>query len=311
MTSTAIRCVLCLLLGVGTVAFIAHPDPIRGSVSLLSFVALFLPSLHSTRDWVRLGDTCYTQKDYAGAIRAYNRALRREPEATTFYNRGIAYAALNESHQAWEDMNRTLQLAPNFARAYAERGILTLFQGNPEGAIADCDRALQLDPSYVRAYFGRGTARSLQGNWFGAIADFAEQIRLHPTAEAYYNLGVLLYLTKNDSQALSSLTAALEINTRFVSAYYYRGHAYYQSGNLTSAMKDYQQAVQIEVEATPLQEEDEHGFYGRAVARLRLGNPAGAIADCDRALEICQKHQNQALQQEVVALQEKIQAERV
>ena len=84
---------------------------------------------------------------------------------------------------ALADYNRAIQLNPNYALAYYNRG--TLKYGNlndPQGALADYDRAIQLNPNYADVYYNRGILKYRKlGDRAGGIADIQASAKLYQT----------------------------------------------------------------------------------------------------------------------------------
>ncbi|NJO43284.1 MAG: tetratricopeptide repeat protein [Cyanobacteria bacterium RU_5_0] len=66
---------------------------------------------------------------------------------------------------------RAIELDPESARAYNNRGNVRRELGDNEGAIADYTRAIELDPNLASAYANRGLARHALGDSEGAIED--------------------------------------------------------------------------------------------------------------------------------------------
>ena len=63
--------------------------------------------------------------------------------------------------------------------------------GELEGAIADLDQAIQLNPELADAYLNRGFVKQMKGDFEGAIADSNQAIGINPKfAEAYGNRGL-------------------------------------------------------------------------------------------------------------------------
>ncbi|MBT9438251.1 MAG: tetratricopeptide repeat protein, partial [Desulfobacterales bacterium] len=77
-----------------------------------------------------------------------------------YYNRGVAYAFLNQYERAIEDYNKAIALDPNNAEAYNNRGVAYAFLNQYERAIADYNKAIALDPNFAMAYDNREIARS-------------------------------------------------------------------------------------------------------------------------------------------------------
>ncbi|GHU52814.1 hypothetical protein FACS1894200_13340 [Spirochaetia bacterium] len=68
--------------------------------------------------------------------------------AFAYNNRGIAYKNKGEYDRAIADYTQAITLDPNYAVAYAGRGIIyDDYKGDYQRAIADYTQALKLDPN--------------------------------------------------------------------------------------------------------------------------------------------------------------------
>ena len=86
--------------------------------------------------------------------------------------------------------DRVLELAPEDASAWSNRGNVLLALGDAEAAIAAQDRAMQLDPTNADPHLNRGTAEESLGRWDAAAADYHWVLERDPAdASALYNLG--------------------------------------------------------------------------------------------------------------------------
>ena len=94
---------------------------------------------------------------------------------------------VEELELAIQDYDMAIQLDPNDAMAYANRGIAYDELGEDQLAIHDFDKAIQLNPNYTKAYFERGSAYNKQGEWELAIQDFGDVIRLAPNDVRAYS----------------------------------------------------------------------------------------------------------------------------
>ena len=91
--------------------------------------------------------------------------------------------------------NQVLEVAPDDAAAWSNRGNVQLALGDPRAAIADQTKAMQLDGESPDPHLNRGTAEEALGQWAAAEADYrwildrAPQDAGEPRASALYNLG--------------------------------------------------------------------------------------------------------------------------
>ena len=75
------------------------------------------------------------------------------------------------------DYDRAIQLNPNNANAYVNRGVAKYALGRKKEALADYNRAIKLDSNHTFAYFGRGVAKCALGRNQEAIADYDRAIQ--------------------------------------------------------------------------------------------------------------------------------------
>ena len=102
----------------------------------------------------------------------------RADEAQRWVEEGDRKFNLRRYTEAVEDFDRALQLDPNSAFAYANRGISKGYLGRFAEAIDDFDMALQLDPNDALVYSDRGLANARLGRYAEAIEDFDRALAL-------------------------------------------------------------------------------------------------------------------------------------
>ena len=105
---------------------------------------------------------------------------------TIFYNIwGNVKYRLFFRKSAIADYDRAIEINPDYAKAYTNRGKAKYKLGDYHGAIADYDRTIELKPDYAKAYYNRGEAKHKLGDERGAKADRARAqcIELDPMLE--------------------------------------------------------------------------------------------------------------------------------
>ena len=106
-----------------------------------------------------------------------------------------------------------------------------------------------------------------------------------------------------DRAAVIDFARAIELDSNFVAAYYWRGNIYYQLGDESRGEQDYDMAQSIDCDDEIFDDkkfaEDEHGFYARGIARARLGNRVGAMVDFQQAADLCSTYKNTAIAERI------------
>ena len=93
---------------------------------------------------------------------------------------------LSQPDKALADYNQAIHLAPNFQRAYFNRGAHFGDRHNYERAIADFTRAIQLMPNDFSTYGQRAYTYARQGDHARALADANVAIKLKPDTGFYH-----------------------------------------------------------------------------------------------------------------------------
>ena len=109
----------------------------------------------------------------AFAIADYNTAIQLKPDyAEAYNNRGFAYYLKGDAERAIADYTRAIALRPNYPKAYNSRGVVYMAHGYGRAkAVADFDRAIALKPDFRYAYINRANARLLRHPWL-VLDDF-------------------------------------------------------------------------------------------------------------------------------------------
>ncbi|PSB57761.1 tetratricopeptide repeat-containing S1 family peptidase [Chamaesiphon polymorphus] len=248
----------------------------------------------------------YERGDARGALADVNRAIQLNPNyAEAYYSRAVLKNdKLNDAPGALVNYNRAIQLNPNYAYAYNNRGNLKNEKLNDTpGGLADFNRAIQINPNYAAAYNNRGVLKKDKLNDApGALADFNRAIQINPNfASAYYNRGLLKDEKLNDtSGSLADYNRAIQINPNFADAYCNRGILKNEKLNDTpGALADFNRAIQINPNSA-----EAYGSRG-FLKYQKLNDRAGGINDLKQAANLFQKQGNTQYYQTAIDLLKK------
>jgi DNA-binding winged helix-turn-helix (wHTH) protein/TolB-like protein len=128
-----------------------------------------LAEAHATSGFIRM----FHHWDWAGAGRAFDRALELDPNSVTAHHwKGVYLSLLGRLDEAEAEMRRALELDPLSTVVMADIGQLHYFAHDYDGAAAYCEKALALDGESQLAhgylkdiYVMRGMEREAIDEW--------------------------------------------------------------------------------------------------------------------------------------------------
>lgn len=188
-----------------------------------------------------------SEKDLQKAIELYSKAIELDPNfAEAYSNRGYAKYLLGEEKNALQDYDKAIELNPNLSETYNNRGNAKESLGDENGALEDYDKAIELNPDYANAYNNRGIVKRELGDTTGAMIDFNKAIELRGDfPEAYCNRGVLKEKIGDNNGALLDYNIAIDLNPFFYGAYKCRGVLERNAKNFVPAISDLSRAIAL------------------------------------------------------------------
>ena len=233
-------------------------------------------------EWVfQQGNFLLMLNQISMAIEAYSHAIDLNPDNADIYiNRGAAYSKKGNYDFAIDDCNKAIQLYPSYPLAYSNRGNAYNSKGEYDFAITDLERAIELKPDYAEAYNNRGNSYKAKHKYDLAIENYDKAIQLNPELpEAYCNRGTAYSAKDEVERAIENYDKAIQLNPELSEAYYNRGFAHSEKGELDLAIANYTKAIE-------LKPDDASVYYNRSIAYTEKDNFDLAIQDSTRAIEL-------------------------
>jgi tetratricopeptide (TPR) repeat protein len=130
--------------------------------------------------YLKRGEDFSGARQYDRAIADYTAAIQLKPDHAEAYNdRGFAYYLKGDAERAIADYTRAIELRPNYPKAYNSRGVAYMAHGyGAAKSVPDFDRAIALKPDFRYAYINRANARLPWHPWL-ALHDF-HRAGMHP-----------------------------------------------------------------------------------------------------------------------------------
>lgn len=122
----------------------------------------------------QLAEKALKEGEIEKAIALYTEALLETPDhCDIISDRGVAYLHLNNKVKCFEDLNRAIQLQPNYSFRFACRAYAKNNFGDIDGAIEDYTIAVELDPDDAIAHNNLGLLLEQKGYQSEAKERFA------------------------------------------------------------------------------------------------------------------------------------------
>ena len=92
---------------------------------------------------------------------------------------------LGQYENSVNDYTQAIQITPDIAWYYNDRGVDYEALGQYDKAISDCTKAIQMIPNYGAAYNNRGKTYQSMGQSEKAVSDYTNTIRINPGLPSY------------------------------------------------------------------------------------------------------------------------------
>jgi len=190
---------------------------------------------------VNNGLSLFTNKNYEGAIKEYQRAIALAPNSDlvpdAYNSLGQAYTQLGDNEKAIKAYQQAIQRDPTRSDIRVTLGNMHYFQKDYAKAVEQYEAAVRTDPSAANR-FSLGQGYMAAGNYSEAEYQFARVRDMAPKEPSgHYGLGQLYAKQGRQDKAIEEFQAAIDIKWDFWDAYVEQGYAHMDSGDAESAAK--------------------------------------------------------------------------
>jgi len=162
------------------------------------------------------------------------------PQALQHFNNGLNHYNANDFDSAIVEFTRAIEIYPEYADAYVERGNCYDNKDDDVTALKDYLRAGQYDDKYLLFARGYGCASKSIKNYDEAILVLSQCIDQKINTFIAYCMRGNSYLEKNDSKkAINDYTEAIRLNPNIFQPYFSRGSAHFLTGNFDQSISDF------------------------------------------------------------------------
>ena len=143
--------------------------------------------LSSADEYTQRGIARFEKNDFDGAIADFTKVIEMNGKELEFcyYFRGMAHYRKGNPSEAIADLSKAIGIRAD-PRFFEDRGNLLAKQGALDRAIADLNKAIEIAPKYAKAYGDRGLVRLMRGEATYAELDFRKCFELDSVLESQF-----------------------------------------------------------------------------------------------------------------------------
>ena len=171
------------------------------------------PQSQAVAQLFQQGISLHQQGGLAQAKTIYEQVLAKQPKHfDALHMLGVIAAQTNNHALAVELMGKAIEINPNSASAYSNRGLALQDLKRTDEALASYDKAIALKPDYAEAFNNRGIALQDLKRLDEALASYDKAVALKPDyADAFNNRGNALRGLRRLDEALASYDKAVAL----------------------------------------------------------------------------------------------------
>ncbi len=165
--------------------------------------------------WI-YGNSLKDYKMYRKAIASYNKAIEINPDyAMAYFNRGVAKAQLKNYQDAIKDYQKTIELDSSYYPAYNNMANAFLSLKEYETALQYINKAMEINPEYHNAKLTKADLLTLMKKYEEALPWYNEFLKIFPNnSKALYNRAVCLYYLKQHNKACADWKKAAKLGNK-------------------------------------------------------------------------------------------------
>ncbi len=225
----------------------------RLALLLIAFVSLTWNAIAETpQDFYARGMQAARRGEYPQALQDLHRSLDLHPEfAKAYAGLGTIYLQLGDFDASESALKRALAITPGLL--YAEANLATVYTktGRSEEAISIYRDLLQKQPESIQVWLGLASAYQQTDQFAKAIKAYHESLNRSPNlAAAMANLASCYEAIKDEGEAIQYYKAALAVKPKLPMANGNLGAIYQKQGELDKALPLLETAVHQDPEFT-------------------------------------------------------------
>jgi len=206
---------------------------------------------------VEIGEHYFDEGKYADAVIQYSKAIQLDSRsAQAHYQLSQAYLKLKDTNRAFQELTRTVDLAPDNYRAHTDLANLLDTVRNPDGtpveetieqAKVHLDILREKQPNNPETHEAWANYNAAQNNFAAAMQEMQQAIAADPNRSDSYLLLALFQLRSNlPVDAEKNFKKATEVDPKAMNAQLALGGFYQSRNRLPEAEQQFKHAIEVD-----------------------------------------------------------------
>lgn len=215
------------------------------------------------------------------AIDLYDRIIEIDPNsAVAWNNKGCFLNEMGKPEEALEACEKALEIDPNLELAWRNKGDCLAALGRYDEATGAYDEALKIDPKNPGDWCGRASALLVMGKSEESLEACEKGLEMNPENWVLWqNKGNALSFLSRQEKAQEAYNRALELNPQLAIAWMNKGNIYQETGEMDKALEAYDKALLIDPHYSLV-------WFNKGNTYYELGEMDKALEAYDKALSI-------------------------
>ncbi len=203
------------------------------------------------------GEKYFAEGKYREALIQYSNAVQTDPRfAQAHFQLGQTYMRLNDPSRAYQELARTVELAPDNYQAHTDLANILISARDPGGpadqpylkdAKTHLDLLREKQPNSAETHAAWANYDAALNNIGGAVSEIQQAINLDPSRAESYLLLALLELRENQpDQAETNFKKATEVDPSAMNAQLALGGFYQTRNRLPEAEQQFRHAISVD-----------------------------------------------------------------
>jgi tetratricopeptide (TPR) repeat protein/predicted Ser/Thr protein kinase len=227
-------------------------------------------------------EAIYEEMKRSGDLQRYKRAKAQDLQtAQELYKKALQHISHGEYQQAGANFTATIELCPDAAQLYRDRGLLYWkYLKDFDAALIDWRKVTDLLPNNAEAYRFLGTVHMGRRQYDLALQDLQNALARNPNYPEVIHAKAEIYLWQGKAEdALEVINPLAEkLPAGYESTLGIRGDIYFRLGRLDAAAADYRRLIQLQPKNT-------EAYFSLALVCCKQGEPDKARQCLDQLVE--------------------------